>query len=450
MKIKSLHLKNFRCFDDFNIEFENQMTVIVAENGKGKTAILDAVAIAVGPYITCFNGGKNRSLEDDDVRQSQEAAAGGQMRILRMKSYYPIELEVVGQLGEKTCTWQRELQAQGGRTTVRRAKCLTDYGQGLKKMINSDHDMECVLPVIAYYGTTRMWQDSKLLTNNKDKINLERDSGYAECLEPSSSYNTFGQWFKYASLSTLEYDRYLEETGSTEPNPYREVLKAVSQSIETCVGSMGWKNIDYSVASQSLVISKEHVGTLPLKALSDGVRSVISMAADIAYRMARLNPDLGAEVTQKTPGIVLIDEVEMHLHPSWQQVVLADLQKAFPLVQFVVTTHSPQVLTSVDSNSIRVLRWAESKIDIYCPEFSLGAESYQLLKDIQNVDTRPQALPIVQDLSRYLALVSEDKWDSEEAVLLRKRLDAWARGREPALLRADLDIRMRAFHRHKQ
>ncbi|MEG1159626.1 MAG: hypothetical protein RSD70_04490, partial [Acidaminococcaceae bacterium] len=73
-----------------------------------------------------------------------------------------------------------------------------------------------------------------------------------------------------------------------------------------------------------------------------------------------------------------------------------------------------------------------------------------MLKDIQNVDTRPQALPIVQDLSRYLALVSEDKWDSEEAVLLRKRLDAWARGREPALLRADLDIRMRAFHRHKQ
>ena len=140
----------------------------------------------------------------------------------------------------------------------------------------------------------------------------------------------------------------------------------------------------------------------------------------------------------------------MHLHPSWQQTVLYDLQKAFPKVQFIVTTHSPQVLSTVPAECIRVLKWSKHFEGVYQPEFSLGAESYQLLRDIQNVDTRPQALPIVQDLKRYLDLVSQDQWDCEEAVKLRKRLDDWARGHEPALIRADMDIRMRQFRRSRR
>ena len=88
--------------------------------------------------------------------------------------------------------------------------------------------------------------------------------------------------------------------------------------------------------------------------------------------MVRLNPDLGINAVLKTPGIVLIDEVDMHLHPSWQQTVLYDLRKAFPLVQFIVTTHSPQVLTTVPPQSIRALRWNNDLIDIYQPDFSLG------------------------------------------------------------------------------
>ena len=88
----------------------------------------------------------------------------------------------------------------------------------------------------------------------------------------------------------------------------------------------------------------------------------------------------------------------MHLHPSWQQAVVYDVRKAFPNVQFIVTTHSPQVLSTVPAEAIRILRWDNNLINIDKPAFSLGAESFQLLKDIQNVDTRPQALPIVKDL----------------------------------------------------
>lgn len=173
------------------------------------------------------------------------------------------------------------------------------------------------------------------------------------------------------------------------------------------------------------------------------------MAADIAYRMARLNPDLGENVALQTPGVVLIDEVDMHLHPSWQQTVINDLTGAFPLVQFIVTTHSPQLLTSVPPESIRILRWEGDAVAIEEPVFALGAESSQLLRDIQRVESRPLSVPIVKDLQRYLQLVCDDQWDSEEALALRKKLDLWSKGREPALIRADMDIRLRRFRRKK-
>ncbi|MDO5101270.1 MAG: AAA family ATPase, partial [Eubacteriales bacterium] len=183
---------------------------------------------------------------------------------------------------------------------------------------------------------------------------LSRSSGYVECLEPSGSYNTFGQWFRYASESELEYDRIIAEKQLPDKNPYRDILTAVRKAIIECIGSMGWTDLKYSFAAQNLLLCHPQKGELPLEAMSDGARSVISMAADIAYRMARLNPDLGENVTLKTPGVVLIDEVDMHLHPSWQQTVINDLARAFPLVQFIVTTHSPQLLTSVPAESIRI------------------------------------------------------------------------------------------------
>ncbi|MEE1230469.1 MAG: hypothetical protein UHM56_05115, partial [Phascolarctobacterium sp.] len=131
------------------------------------------------------------------------------------------------------------------------------------------------------------------------------------------------------------------------------------------------------------------------------------------------------------------------------QTVLLDMQRAFPNVQFIVTTHSPQVLSSVPAESVRVLVWGRSFEGVRRVSFTMGASSAQILQDIQNVTLRSERLPIVQSLKRYLELVSEDKWDSEEALTLRKQLDAWSNGNEPALLRADMDIRMRKFRRQR-
>ena len=449
MYISKIRMQNFRCYTDFTMQFSPKVTVIVAENGRGKTAILDGLAITMAPYLAAFPGIKARNFQPNDVRMVVDVPqTQDELQIKRMKYLLPVVLETEVKADDgKAYSWKRELKSVKGKTSSVSAKFVSDYGKRIADELNQPGDQDIILPVLGYYGTSRMWNDSSLL--KRKKVDLSRSSGYVECLEPSGSYNTFAQWFRYATESALEYDHIIAEKKLNKKNPYREILNAINKAIVTCIQSMGWTDLKYSFAAQNLLICHPEKGELPLEAMSDGARSVISMAADIAYRMARLNPDMGEDVTLKTSGVVLIDEVDMHLHPSWQQTVVNDLVKAFPKVQFIVTTHSPQVLTSVPAECIRILHWDNDLVDIEEPTFSLGAESSQLLRDIQHVESRPGSLPIVQALQRYLQLVNEDKWDSEEALALRETLDRWSQGREPALVRADMDIRVRNFRRKK-
>lgn len=130
----------------------------------------------------------------------------------------------------------------------------------------------------------------------------------------------------------------------------------------------------------------QDAGTMPVAQLSDGVRNMMGLVADIAFRATKLNPHLGLEAARQTAGIVLIDEVDMHLHPSWQQTVLASLQEAFPNIQFIVTTHSPQVLSTVSREHIRVLEQRAGVYTASSPAFSpLAHESGDALAHIMLV-----------------------------------------------------------------
>jgi predicted ATP-binding protein involved in virulence len=156
----------------------------------------------------------------------------------------------------------------------------------------------------------------------------------------------------------------------------------------------------------------------------------------------RLNSPLGEEAIQKTKGIVLIDEVDQHLHPGWQQRILQAIRRAFPNIQFIVTTHSPEVLSTVESHQIRILR------DNKCyaaPPGALGAESHRLLHDVLGLEDARPPIPAVDDLNEYLNLVNQEKWDTKRAIELRTLLDIRYQGYEPQLLEADLYIENRIW-----
>lgn len=134
---------------------------------------------------------------------------------------------------------------------------------------------------------------------------------------------------------------------------------------------------------------------MPVDMLSDGLRNAIAMVADLAFRAYKLNPNLGERAALETPGVALIDEVDMFLHPSWQQTILASLRDAFPEVQFLVTTHSPQVISSVPRECIRLLGVDEHR-DVSASEplsNTYGQPSHVALHRVMQVD--PQQLPSV-------------------------------------------------------
>lgn len=423
MRITSIDLENFRCYKQLHMDLDSRLTVVVGENGKGKTAIFDAVRMALTPAVEAFGFQPVKLLPKDSRRMP--VYDEGTRYLIAMEHCWPVKISLQGEGGENIKFNSALTSEQPGLTT--RKGNLGELAQELFKRLQQDGNTP--LPVLSYYGTARVWSDSTLFTTSENKGRL---LGYEEALQPTSSYHTFGQWF------------------ADQDNGAASAKKAVVEALNTCLRSINLSNLHYNYALEALVIEHPHFGEFLVDDLSDGTRSVITMVADLAYRMSCLNPQLGADTIKETEGIVLIDEVDMHLHPMWQQSILYDLLETFPKVQFLVTTHSPQVLSTVPAQSIRAIYWDQGETMIKTFSFSLGAETSQILEQVQNVGSRPEFLPIVKELQEYLELVRIGQWDSARAKELRKKLDKWSKGNEPALLRADMEIRLQELRSRRK
>ncbi|MCX7088744.1 MAG: AAA family ATPase [Methylococcales bacterium] len=464
MKLKNLTIKNFRCFDSLSIDLDEQLTVLVAKNGQGKSSVLDAIRIGLWSFVSGFDLARN-SVNDQSnnirVDDAQLIKRDGQM--IRQ---LPCEVTLQGDYNinligyEKYCkTWAwtrfRESEAKGTKTKDNYAskliKILANIAQDQIRKLDSP---VIDLPLLGYYGTGRLWSQKRLTEDKRSKGGKHdadffmRLFAYRDCLDPASSYKHFADWFTWVFESYREQQIKQLEKGVKfdDESIWKNTIQVVQQAIDSfLLGTTGWHSLEYSASNEnSLILNHDEYGVLKVELLSDGIRSILAMVGDIAYRCIKLNPHLGLNAAKESSGVVLIDEIDMHLHPAWQQTVLSDLIKAFPKIQFIITTHSPQVISTVPSHQIRILDGNQ----VYsAEEGTQGAESSRILKEVFGVESRAQNLEIVQKLSRYLALIDADEWDTKEALALRQTLNEWSHGHEPELIKADIDIRMKDFQR---
>ena len=146
--------------------------------------------------------------------------------------------------------------------------------------------------------------------------------------------------------------------------------------------------------------------------MSDGYKNTLSMIGDIAYRMAVLNPVLGDQVLEKTPGVVLIDEIDLHLHPQWQQTILSDLHAIVPCIQFIVTSHAPAVINSVSRDQIRILDHGE----IYLPAAqTYGRDANSILREVMQVPERPA--DVKERLDLFYSYMDKNDYENADKVL---------------------------------
>lgn len=308
---------------------------------------------------------------------------------------FPVRITCTGTVGGKKLTWSRAVNGKKGSTTSKEAKQIMDYAASIQKEVTEGKPS--ILPVISYYGTGRLWVQKK--ERGEYGLRNDRLGGYSFCLDPASSEKHFSRW--------MEKMTYIELQRKQTP----PVLQAVRDAISICMRN--WKTIEFDVDSEELRAISEDGRVLPFRLLSDGVRNMIGMVADIAHRMAQLNPALEREVVTKTHGVVLIDELDLHLHPIWQRDIVEDLKRTFPKVQFIVTTHSPFIIQTLEEGELRRLHYEDDQEEV--------ASDYFVNKSIE--DIAEQAMEI-EGVQRSAKLNEMYRVAKEYYSLLKKGQDA--------------------------
>lgn len=472
MKIERITLQNFRCFEHVQLTFDPQLTVIVALNGQGKSSLLDAIKIALWPYLAGFDLGSmsldTTGINIDDVLREKLAAHQMEWRLpCVIESFGTIE-PMVHDADRTDLEWHgRRLRDSVKRSSKTKNNAFSDaialYGhaQVLERRVFANGQVEAdELPMLGYYGTGRLWSQKKLAgkSDKVDQASFSRTWAYRDCLAPSSSYKDFSQWYTrvFKALRDAQIRNLEKRLG---PNaevaddllaPVRAVQRAIDVILEP---HTGWHWLEYSAEHDDLILEHPDQGKLKVSQLSDGIRNMLALVGDIAYRCYKLNTHHGDKAALLTHGIVMIDEVDMHLHPEWQQTVLPDLQKAFPNIQFIVTTHSPQVLSSIDAHCIRRLDWELDEESgrkrmvvnkIY--QQTMGVASSDVLANVMGIDPVPDVEPARQ-LSHYMALIQQNLHDEPSGAALRAELNTHFGASHPKMLECDRLIRLQAFKR---
>lgn len=405
MIIKSIAIKNYRCFEDIEMAFHGKLAVIVGDNGSGKTSILEGLAVSLGTMFTGLDGLGGISINKTDARLKTYLMGESE----DVQPQYPVEITAIGDMDGQTITWKRALLGENGRTVIKDAKEMLDIARNYQKRLR-DGDSTLVLPIVAYYSTRRLWdyRREKKMDTFKDNT---KTNGYIDSLDGTANIKLMMNWFKKKTLQKMQK----KSEGLRE---FAELLVVYRAMAKCCECITGYKDatFDYNLDTNEIecfyINEGNHRMSIPLSQMSDGYKSTVSLIADIAYRMAVLNPQLGMNVIEQTDGVILIDEVDLHLHPAWQHRILGDLQEIFPRVQFIVTTHAPAVISSAKSENLMILKNYEvidANVEIY------GNDANSILKDIMGVSERN---PVIADLfKQFDSLLNDRKYDDAEKIL---------------------------------
>lgn len=406
MRINELVLKNFRNFEYQSFRFSEQFNVLIGDNGTGKSALLDALAVALGSLFLRIRDIPAQSIRPDDIRYVSYRY-GSQVSNERQ---YPTVVECTMSLDDRLVRYRRSLESLRGRTTDRDAREMISISDELQQRVSSGEDVE--LPLIAYYGTGRLWRQRQTETEYKRGSRFE---GYDKCLDPTSNEKSFLEWFKHHEMINLQ-----QQQKGIDDAP-SNVLDATRTAIANCVE--GWTKVFFDLSEDTLMgINEEKETSLPFRLLSDGVRNTLAMVGDIAHRAVVLNPFMQADAANRISGVVLIDEIDLHLHPKWQRHIVADLRRTFPNIQFIVTTHSPFIIQSLRPDELIDLNVEDR------PEAEYQKSSIEdIVEQVMGVDmpSRSQRYKEMIAVAEkyYQALEDIKTADSEEVEQIKLQLD---------------------------
>lgn len=352
MRIKDINIVNFKGFQNETVVFNGNLTVVIGNNTAGKTTLLKAIQVGLGAYLQSLKklpGGtsyrRNFSSLDRFLRFDEELRdyiPNEEKPRITINAEFPITQTFhtnCPQVSFSPISWYREFS--GNYTTHTRA-CAGELMDAVHRMekLRNEEKQESVYPLVLSFGAKRT-SDSQAKSNTNVKERASRiEKAYKFALHDKVDFEGAMEWLKH-------YDKNIKDK-----KEFEGTRDAFFEALQIAIPALS--EIDFDNGEIEAVVSV--TGHTPSRHhfsyMSDGLQSMINIVSEIAHRCIELNGFLGANAVKMTPGIVMIDEIDLYLHPHWQKHVLQDLTKAFPMVQFIVSTHSPFIVQSLKEGQL--------------------------------------------------------------------------------------------------
>lgn len=443
LPLQKVEIQNFRSLRDVVIQLDPTVTVLFGANAAGKTSVLNALAIALGSLVSRVPkaSGRNfaksgdlrrpwRDREDVKERRGVErpfmrvaitASEGVHWDVSRLRSVQD----------------RSELKSWG-------IKALHDaIDPVIKAILDTPPDLPSVpLPLVAAYGTERALVEVPLRERYFQR-DFDRLGAFDRSLEASTRFKTVFEWFRVMEDEERREGKKRRDLDYKLP-ALQWIRRAVERAAPRC------HNPRVETHPIRMLVDFDHgdgqLEPLNVDALSDGYRTHFSLVADIARRMVQLNPS--DDLTDLRRGtnseaVILIDEIDLHLDPVWQATVVTGLTSAFPNTQFILTTHSEQVIGSVKAESVRKLVWGDGEVQVEQVPFAQGATGERILVDLMGAYERVPG-EITTKLKQYQNLVETGASTTEAGEALRAELDQ-ALPNDPSLHHADLEVQRQSL-----
>lgn len=449
VKITQLSLTNYRDAQNLPLELNPKLNVFIGVNGSGKSTVLDAIGIMLSWVNNRIirSGAQGKSIDEKDITNGETAA------------FIHLSFEADEKDFEFVLSKTRKGHIVIGKSNF---QDLNEYTKLIQSKVTEKKE-EVDLPLLVYYPVNRVVLDIPLRIREKHDFNLL--SAYDGALTSAADFRTFFEWFRAREDLENEIRIYLEDASGniqfissvmksikkSESTPSKINIKSNESNtkphetqfpdpqltaVRTALKEFLPEFSNLSVRRNPLRMEVTKNGKqLIVNQLSDGEKSLIALIGDLARRMAIANPISSNPLNGY--GIVLIDEIDLHLHPKWQRMVIPKLVKVFPNCQFIISTHSPSVITHVHPDSLFCLEQNDIGIVSKKPYESYGKTVERILEDLMGLETtRPD------EISSFLTTLFRtiDNGDLDEAKDIVSRLREII-GTDPELSKADVLIR---------
>jgi predicted ATPase len=389
MRLEQLKIENFRGFESLTLDFHPEVTVLVGANGSGKTTVLEAVVLVLANLLAPEDQGALYFAATDYRPGTDRSAIDVRLGLADQRIELGVELKV-----------QRH---PNGR--VKQAEEFYHHGS-LERYYESSASARSV-PIACCYDVERHARDST--PRSRDAIYRAPRDAWNDAWNTKAGFHELFQWIR-------EREDIENATRVDKPEAVDFQLDAVRRAIEALLPGYTRPRVlrpsnpeAFGLNKPSLTVEKAG-RVLAFDQLSHGERLLVALAGDIARRLAIANPESDDPLLGE--GFVLIDEIDLHLHPEWQAKVIPALRRTFPNVQLVVTTHSLIVLSYVPSECVRLL---EDFRLVEPPAPTEGREPNALATEVYGIPLRPPATQA--EIARISTLIDEERFEEARAGL---------------------------------